>query len=179
MMVLPARNEAFMSEHLTPELFAYVSDALSLERLSLRLLQDGLRHARDPKVAAIYREHALQTEEHLRLIRESLGSGHTSEANEPKSVSVGALRIEFAEQAAGTPTHLAIGVYALENVEIAVYHLLLGIAEASGDIRTAGVLRHILEAEEETAELLASTLDRVLPGALTDIAARGAPSLGA
>lgn len=169
-MVLPARNEAFMSEHLAPELVAYVSDACSLERLSLRLLQDGLRHARDPKVAEIYREHALQTEEHVRLIGERLGSGHASDGNEPNSVSVGALRIEFAEQTASTPTHLAIGVYALENVEIAVYHLLLGIAEASGDTRTAGVLRHILEEEEETAELLASTMDRLLRGALADIA---------
>lgn len=159
-----------MSEHLTPELFGYVSDACSLERLSLRLLQDGLRRARDPKVAEIYRRHAIQTEEHLKLIRSRLGPEHVSDREEPNSVSVGALRIEFVEQSADTPTHLAIGVYAFENVEIAVYHLLVGIADDSGDTRTAGLLRHILEQEEETAELLASTLDRVLPGALADIA---------
>jgi ferritin-like metal-binding protein YciE len=168
-----ARNEVFMSDHLTTELLAYVSDACALERLSLQLLQLGLRRARDAKVAGIYRGHAVQTEDHLRLLGECVGPRAATDSEEPAAVSVGALRVASGTDSADTPTHLAIGVYALENVEIALYHLLVGIAQDAGATDTAATLRRILEQEEETVELLASTLDRVLPDALADATSRG------
>lgn len=76
--------------------------------------------------------------------------------------SIGALDIAFAAQQAHTSTQLAISAYALENVEIALYHLLAGICEHHGDRETAGVVAAILEEEEQAAELLASTFDRAL-----------------
>ncbi len=74
-----------------------------------------------------------------------------------------ALEIEReARWASDTPARPAVTAYAFENLEIATYHLLRGVAQRAGDQDTVAIAERILEREEATAELLASKFDRVI-----------------
>jgi ferritin-like metal-binding protein YciE len=151
------------------ELVAYLNDACALEKLSLALLKKGLASARDQRVAGIYRLHREQTDEHLLQIESRLEAYGGALCLRSGWASIGALGIVFSVGEAHTSTQLAIAAYALENVEIALYHLLEGIAEHHGDEQTAAVVAGILEEEEQTAELLAGNFDRALAVTLHDI----------
>ncbi len=157
-----------MSGGLERELMAYLNDACALEKLSLALLKKGIASARDERMAGIYRLHREQTDEHLLQIEARLEAFGGAVALRSGWASVGALQIGFSVGEGHTATQLAIAAYALENVEIALYHLLAGIAEHHGDGQTAEVVAGILEEEEQAAELLAGNFDRALAVTLHD-----------
>lgn len=151
-----------MSSGLERELISYLNDACALEKLSLALLKKGIASARDEAVGEIYRAHREQTDEHLLQIEARLEAYGGALSLRSGSASIGALDLAFDAGRSHTSTQLAISAYALENVEIALYHLLAGICEHHGDRQTAEVVAAILEEEEQAAELLAGTFDRAL-----------------
>ncbi len=153
-----------MSESLEGTLVAYLAEAQAIERRALELLSKCIDNAGDESIAAIYRAHRLETEQHLRDIAARLGAhGEDGSPTGGHAVTVRAPEIELEmSPAPDTPANLAMTAYAFENLEIAAYHLLCGVAQRAGDQDTAAVAARILEQEEATAELLASTFDRIL-----------------
>lgn len=140
--------------------------ARELERVDLRLLAKGLEAARDATVRNIYRSHRHQTQQHLRLVEDRLRGYGSALSPLSDHASVGALEIGFMQDATHTPTQLAISAYAFENLEIAAYHVVDHLARRCGDELTMTVVAEILDEEERTAELLASTFDRALAASL-------------
>jgi len=150
------------------QLIAYLLDAQAMERRSLQLLSRCSALTSDERIAAIYRTHRLETEEHARTITERLRAHRQERSSiEYHPFRELARELELATaDASETPARLAMTAYAFENLEIAAYHLLQGIAERAGDPVTVSIAERILEQEEATAELLASTFDRALEASL-------------
>jgi ferritin-like metal-binding protein YciE len=150
-----------MSDSLDIELVRYLIDVHALEQIGLRLLEEGSQLDAGSAAAEIYRNHAAQTREHLRLINERLAA-HRAQAPDLANghVNVAGLTIEFDAAENRTPAQLAISAYTLENLEIGLYHVLGGLAQALRDEETDRVAARILEEEEEAAELVASTINQ-------------------
>lgn len=153
-----------MATDIERELITWLTDTHAIERLGMTLLIEAVRSAGDERIAEIYRAHCLQTEGHASDIVERLEAhgGHPLSMDDTTS-GVEDLGIRITPQAAGvSPARLAMATYAFESLEIAAYHLLRGVAERAGDTDTVVTVDRILEEEEEAAEILASTFDRVL-----------------
>lgn len=154
-----------LSQGLDRALIQYLTEAHALERVGLRVLDEGCRVECDELTADIYRAHHQQTLGHLRLIDERLTAHDVSPAPATNAaVRVAALQIEFDPGASCTPAELAICAYTLENLEIGVYHALRGVARRLHDHDTELIAQQILEQEEDAAELVASRIERALPG---------------
>ncbi len=132
----------------------------AVEELDLRLLELGCAGACDRAASDIYAGHRTQTRGHLRLIADRLAAHHAPPEPAGGRVRGGALGIEIDLAGELTPAELAISVYTLENLEIGLYHVLSGLARRSHDLETLAVAQHILEQEEDAAELVAITIDR-------------------
>lgn len=138
-----------------------LSEIHAVEQLDLRLLQLGSTRPCDRVASEIYAGHCTQTRGHLRLIAERLAALDAPPGSSPEGrVRGGALGIELDVERELTPAELAISVYTLENLEIGLYHVLSGLARRSHDLETLAVAQHILEEEEDAAELVAGTIDR-------------------
>lgn len=153
-----------MSDALESKLVGDLADAQAMETQALQLLSKCIDNAGDESIAAIYRTHRGETEQHAKDIAARL-SAHVEVASRAgDSVSrPRAPEIDLqASWTSDTPAKLAIVAYAFENLEIAAYHLLRGVAQRAGDQDTVTITERILEQEEATAELLASKFDRIL-----------------
>ena len=161
-----------MAADLETQLLTYLIGAHAIEIHSLQLLAEAIELMGDEKLAEIYRAHSLETEEHAREIAERLAA-HNRTASLPPDAGLGldalGMRLSSGDGRA-TPASLAIAAYALENLEIAAYHLLHGVARRAGDRGTVAIAERILEQEEAAAEHIASTFDRALAVSLGELA---------
>jgi ferritin-like metal-binding protein YciE len=175
-----------MAKSATQELVKYLKQAHAMEKQSTQLLEKGSGIAGDEEIAAIYRAHLLQSQEHERYVDERLRAhGESPSKVQDVAMQAGAVAIGLVAQAApDTPVKLAATAFAFENLEVASYRLLRKLAERAGDAETASVAERILEQEEAAAELVAGTFDRALeltlgePGEapLTPVTPLGKPS---
>ncbi|MGH2866350.1 MAG: DUF892 family protein [Solirubrobacteraceae bacterium] len=151
-----------MDVNIDAELNAHLVAVQALEQQSLRLLSSATALADDERIAQVYRVHTLQTEAHARSLTERISargaSGPLSDGTSASGLET--LEIRFAPGANGAA--LAVAAYVFENLEIAAYHLLFGIAERAGDRETAVLAEKTLDEEEAAAEVLASAFDRAL-----------------
>ena len=156
-----------MAPDIQRELITYLAEMYAIEQSGLDLLTEAIELARDEQIAALYRAHCLQTEGHVRSIIERL-EAHGSHPSAVEAATVReADRVRIASATAESrPTSMAISTYAFESLEIAAYHLLRGVAKRAGDHDTIATVDRILDEEEEAAEMMAGTLDRVLEVAL-------------
>ncbi|MBV8991404.1 MAG: DUF892 family protein [Solirubrobacterales bacterium] len=161
-----------MAADLETQLVTYLIGAHAIENHSLQLLAEAIELTGDEKLAKIYRAHSLETEEHAREIAERLAA-HNQAASLPPDAGLGldalGMRLSSGDGRA-TPASFAIAAYALENLEIAAYHLLHGVARRAGDLDTVAIADRILEQEEAAAEHIASTFDRALAVSLGELA---------
>jgi Domain of unknown function (DUF892) len=67
--------------------------------------------------------------------------------------------------------------FAFENLEVATYRVLRGLAKRAGDSETLAIADRILEQEEAAAELIAGTFDRVLEVTLGEETSAEVPSV--
>ena len=150
-----------MSTPLDSKLVSYLSDVHALEQVSLRLLEEGGQLDGDSAAAVIYRDHAMQTRHHLRLIDERL-TAYQAPCPERTDgrVQVAALTIVLEPGEHRTAAQLAITAYTLENMEIGIYHVLGALARHLHDEETEAVVARILEEEEDAAELVAGAIER-------------------
>lgn len=153
-----------MATHIKRELITYLTEIYAIEQQGVELLTEAIKLAGDEQVAEIYRAHCLQAKGHARSIAERLQAhGRESMSMNDTTSALEGLGIRIAPDAVGgSPARLAMTTYALESLEIAAYHLLRGVAERAGDRDTIATVDRILEEEEEAAEIMASTFDRVL-----------------
>lgn len=139
------------------ELVAYLSDTYALERAGLRLLLRASELGGE-EVVRLYRDHSDRTGEHLRLVGERLEHHGRALPIEQSHVDVGALRIDFQLDTKQSASGLAISIYTLEGLQIALYHLLAALARECNDELTQRLAESILEQEEEAAELIANAM---------------------
>ncbi len=160
-----------MAANLETELITYLIGAHAIENHSLRLLGEAMELTGDEKLAEIYRAHCLETEEHARDVAGRLAAHNEHPGLATDAVlGLDALGIRLSSwPARANPASLAIAAYALENLEIAAYHLLHGIAQRAGDRDTIAIAERILEQEEAAAEHIASTFDRALAVSLGEL----------
>ena len=155
----------------------YLTDAHAMEEQSVQLLEKGSGMIGDEEIARIYRAHLMQSQEHVEHILKRL-QAHGESPSKAKDVAMkgGALAIGGVALAApDTPVKLSAAAFAFENLEIASYRLLRGLADRAGDTETVSVVDRILEQEEAAAELVAGTFDRSLEVALGEPAASPVP----
>ena len=139
-------------------LIDYLRAAQALERVDLCVLDQAGRLDLDPVTTDIFCAHRMQTRGHLRLIEERLSAHRASPSDAEDLVRVAGLSVDFDPDAMFTPAQLAVSAYALENLEIGIYHVLIGVARQLHDRETEAVAERILEQEETAAELVASRI---------------------
>jgi ferritin-like metal-binding protein YciE len=130
----------------------YLADVHALEGQSKELLEKSKEMDVPEVLAAALAHHLQETEGHLQKIERRLDDrGATPSAIKDAMLRLGALNwgVFFAAQP-DTPAKLAGFAYAVENLEVAAYELLLRVARRAGDQETVTLAEEIL-AEEKTA----------------------------
>jgi ferritin-like metal-binding protein YciE len=161
-----------MADHsLHEQLHKYLTDIHSIEVQALAQMRDAPDIAGDPKLAAIFREHERETEEHKRLIEERL-EAHGETPNKLKDAAgqvTGKGFVLFAKFNPDTPGKLAAHAYAYEAMEEAAYEFLWRVAERAGDGETADVARTILEQERAMKGRIFDNFDGAVDASLREV----------
>ena len=166
---MPANN-------LDEQLNKYLTDAHSIEEQALVQMRLAPRLAGTPAIAAIFRDHIPETEEHERLTRERLQArgAAPSKVKDLVMKAGGTGFALFAKSQPDTPGKLVAHAYSYEHLELASYELLLRVADRADDHATADVARRIRAQEDAMAQRLAGVFDAAVDASL---AAKGAGDL--
>jgi len=135
----------------------YLADLHALEGQSKKLLEKGAEMDVPEGLRAALAEHLEETEEHLRKIERRLDDrGATASGLKDAALRLGALNwgVFFAAQP-DTPAKLAGFAYAVENLEVAAYELVLRVAKRAGDSETVSLTEAILAEEKGAAQAVA------------------------
>jgi ferritin-like metal-binding protein YciE len=144
-------------EDLGGQLNTYLADVHALEGQSKKLLEKGREMDVAEELRATLDHHLEETEGHLRKIEGRLDErGATPSAIKDAALRLGALNwgAFFAAQP-DTPAKLAGFAYAVENLEVAAYELLLRVARRAGDQATVTLAEPILAEEKAAAKSVA------------------------
>src|SRR3954466_11688287 len=152
------------------QLTKYLTDAHSIEEQALVQMKAAPRIAGDERLAALFEQHRVETEEHERLGAQRLEARGGSPAKVKEAVMKlgGAGFALFAASQPDTPGKLTAHAYSYEHLELAGYELLLRVAQRAGDQETADVARRIREQERAMAERLAGGFDAAVAASLRD-----------
>src|SRR5438046_4900668 len=132
------------------QLRKYLTDAHSIEEQALAQLRTAPEIAGDERLARIFHEHLLETEDQERAVRERL-EAHGAQPSRLKDTVMAAGGkgfVLFARSQPDTPGKLAAHAISYENLELAGYELLARVAERAGDQETAEVARQIRDQEQ-------------------------------
>jgi ferritin-like metal-binding protein YciE len=135
----------------------YLADVHALEGQSQKLLEKSTEMDVPEALRSTLSHHLQETEGHLRKIERRLDDrGSTPSAIKDAALRLGALNwgVFFAAQP-DTPAKLAGFVYAVENLEVAAYELLLRVARRAGDAETVSLAESILGEEKSAAQAVA------------------------
>jgi ferritin-like metal-binding protein YciE len=135
----------------------YLADVHALEGQSKELLEKSKEMEVPEALRAVLARHLQETEGHLRRIESRLDDrGATPSAIKDAMLRLGALNwgVFFAAQP-DTPAKLAGFSYAVENLEVAAYELLLRVARRDGDEETVALAESILGEEKNAAKSIA------------------------
>jgi ferritin-like metal-binding protein YciE len=151
------------------QLDAYLRDAHALEQQAVQLMTSAPRLIKDEGLAQLYRDHAVESREHLRLVEERLEArGSRRSAIKDLALRGGGLGIgAFFGAQPDTTVKLAGFSYAFENLEIGAYELLARIATRADDPETRSVAERILVQERTAAERISGTWDRTMEREMT------------
>lgn len=158
------------SDTLDEQLVKYLADAHSIEEQALQQLRGAPDAARDPELAAIFREHLVETEGHERVMRERL-EAHGERSSTLKDLLMrvgGAGFLLFARAQPDTPGKLVAHAYSYEHLELAAYELLIRVAERAGDSETVKVAQRIRDEERAMADRLAAGFDKAVEASLAE-----------
>src|SRR2546423_4092493 len=152
------------------QLEKYLADAHSLEEQALIQMKAAPRIAGDERLAAMFEQHRVETEEHERLIGQRLEARGGSPAKVKEAVMKlgGAGFALFAASQPDTPGKLTAHAYSYEHLELAGYELLSRVAERAGDEETARAARRIAAEERAMAQRLADSFDAAVDAPLRD-----------
>jgi len=144
-------------DDLDDQLNAYLADVHALEGQSKQLLEKGKEMDAPEALRAVLSHHLTETEGHLEKIERRLDDrGAAPSAVKDAMLRLGALEwgAFFAAQP-DTPAKLAGFAYAVENLEVAAYELLLRVARRAGDEETVALAESILAEEKAAAKTVA------------------------
>ena len=144
-------------EDLDVQLNKYLADVHALEGQSQKLLEKGKEQDLPESLRSGLSEHLAETEGHLEKIERRLDErGAAPSGLKDAALRLGALNwgVFFAAQP-DTPAKLAGFAYAVENLEVAAYELLIRIARRAGDEETVSLAESILREEEAAAKEVA------------------------
>jgi ferritin-like metal-binding protein YciE len=136
----------------------YLSDAIAAEASFEAQLRDFATEGDDDDVKAVFASHAAETESQRQRLTQrlsELGAAPSMGKNllariftlAPRAAQLGHIQEEQTLQ------NLMIA-YTVESSEQAMYHALISVAEAAGDLKTAALARDIQAEETRTAEKL-------------------------
>jgi ferritin-like metal-binding protein YciE len=150
------------------QLVKYLTDVHSIEEQALAQMHSAPDLAGDEELAAAFREHEVETEEHERRVRERL-EAHDASPNRLKD-TVGAVTgkgfVLFARSQPDTPGKLAAHAYSYEHMELAAYELLERVARRAGDDATAEMARSIGQQEAAMAQRIEANFERAVDASL-------------
>jgi ferritin-like metal-binding protein YciE len=144
-------------DDLGDQLNTYLADVHALEGQSKKLLEKSTEMDVPKALRAALDHHLEETEGHLRQIEARLDErAATPSALKDAALRLGALNwgVFFAAQP-DTPAKLAGFAYAVENLEVAAYELLLRVARRAGDGETVALAESILAEEKAAAKSVA------------------------
>src|SRR6476646_10266139 len=131
----------------------YLADLHALEGQSQKLLEKGSEMDIPEGLRAALADHLAETEGHLERIERRLDDrGATASGLKDAALRLGALNwgVFFAAQP-DSPAKLAGFAYAVENLEVAAYELVLRVARRAGDGETVALAEEILGEEKAAA----------------------------
>jgi ferritin-like metal-binding protein YciE len=135
----------------------YLADVHALEGQSKELLEKSKGMEVPEALRTVLDHHLQETEGHLEKIERRLDDrGSTPSGIKDAMLRLGALNWGgfFAAQP-DTPAKLAGFAYAVENLEVAAYELLLRVARRAGDEETVSLAEEILGEEKAAAKSVA------------------------
>jgi len=144
-------------DDLGDQLNTYLADVHALEGQSKKLLEKSRDLDVPEALRAAFDRHLAETEGHLEKIERRLDDrGATPSAIKDAALRLGALNwgVFFAAQP-DTPAKLAGFSYAVENLEVAAYELLLRLARRAADGETIALAESILAEEKAAARAVA------------------------
>jgi ferritin-like metal-binding protein YciE len=144
-------------DDLGEQLNTYLADVHALEGQSQKLLEKGKELDVPEALRSALEHHLEETEGHLRKIETRLDErGAAPSAIKDAALRLGALNwgVFFAAQP-DTPAKLAGFAYAVENLEVAAYELLLRVARRAGDAEIVSLAESILAEEQSAAQAVA------------------------
>lgn len=146
-------------------LLGHLSDVHALERQSTLLLELAVEEVgEDEQLKKIYCQHLEQTEEHERSLAQQIES-HDAKPSAVKDLHLGAATSGLHGLSAKPPdaqVKITMNLLCVEALEIAAYELLIRLAEASGDDKTADVARKILDQERKAVEQMREGFTRTV-----------------
>ncbi|MFL5832819.1 MAG: DUF892 family protein [Solirubrobacterales bacterium] len=145
------------SDDLGDTLNTYLADVHALEGQSQKLLEKSREMDVPEALRAALDHHLTETEGHLEQIERRLDDrGAAPSALKDAALRLGALNwgVFFAAQP-DTPAKLSGFAYAVENLEVAAYELLLRVARRAGDEETVAMAESILAEEKAAARSVA------------------------
>jgi ferritin-like metal-binding protein YciE len=144
-------------DDLSDQVNTYLADVHALEGQSKELLEKSKEMEVPEALRAVLDSHQRETEGHLEKIERRLDDrGSTPSGIKDAMLRLGALNWGgfFAAQP-DTPAKLAGFAYAVENLEVAAYELLLRVARRAGDGETVALAEEILNEEKAAAKSVA------------------------
>ena len=160
-----------MSRGLAEQLTKYLTDAHAIEEQALAQLRTAPDLAGDPELAASYREHLAETEEHERLVRGLLEARDAKPSRTKDAVMAlgGKGFLLFARLNPDTPGKLHAHSLSYEALELASYELLLRVAERADEGEVADVAQRIADDERAMIERLEGGYDRSVDASLREL----------
>ncbi|HEU5061960.1 MAG TPA: DUF892 family protein [Solirubrobacterales bacterium] len=144
-------------DDLGEQLNTYLADVHALEGQSKELLEKGKEMDVPEALRSVFERHLRETEGHLEKIERRLDDrGAAPSGVKDAMLRLGALNWGgFFGAQPDTPAKLAGFSYAVENLEIAAYELLLRVARRAGDQETVALAESILSEEKAAAKSVA------------------------
>jgi ferritin-like metal-binding protein YciE len=160
-----------MPDSIEEQLVKHLTDVHSIEEQALVQMRRAPGIAGDAELARAFEEHCRETEEHERRVTRRL-EAHGADPSTVKDLAGkagGMGMVWFAKLNPDTPGKLTAHAYSYENMELAAYELLEGVADRAGDSETAAVARETGAEEEAMAERLAGLFDRAVDASLREV----------
>jgi ferritin-like metal-binding protein YciE len=157
-------------ESLDDQLVKYLVDAHAIEQQSTQLLTKGRDLVDDERLAAAFRDHLAETEEHSRRIATRLRAHDAKPSRfQDTAMRAGALNFgAFFKAQPDTTAKLGGFAFAFEHLEIAAYEFLRRMAERVDDQATVEVASSIAEQERAAAGLIAGLWDDAIDAGLAE-----------
>jgi ferritin-like metal-binding protein YciE len=160
-----------MTHDISEQLTKYLTDAHSIEEQALAQLKQAPGMAGDEELAAAFRAHLTETEEHERTVRRLLEARGAKPSRVKDAVMwVGGKGfLLFAKLQPDTPGKLLAHAFSYEGLELASYELLHAVADRANDGDAALAATRIRNEERAMIQRLEDLFDNGVAASLREV----------